>query len=251
MRVGILAFAAFVGIGGGVARAALTFSASGVYDPADSPSATLNSGNQADTAAASNNISLAAFQTAIQSAYNNDVGGVIDFENPTGTSDASIAATYGTSQASTLTITRGAFGGGGNIDASTGNNVVISGVRYMGLATNPDFNLTFSQPVTLFGITALARSDGGARNVDLTITLDDSSTVVWQQEAVAGENLDGNSADDTFFGYQAPAGRYITNVQFDNSGFVRFDDLGFAVVPEPASLSMLLLAGFAAVRRRR
>jgi hypothetical protein len=58
-----------------------------------------------------------------------------------------------------------------------------------------------------------------------------------------------------FFGYQAPAGKFITRIEathLNKSGnrFLAMDDLAFVVTPEPMTLALLAVGGLLAARRR-
>lgn len=122
------------------------------------------------------------------------------------------------------------------------------GGGYMGVTNlGSPATMVFNNPLSFFGITAIPR--GADRTTTLTATLSDSSTVVigtGVQTTAAG-----TQGQAVFFGYTAPAGLSINRVAITADGFVRFDDLAFAVVPEPASLGLLSLGGLAMLRRRR
>jgi hypothetical protein len=231
----------------------------GVYDAGSAIISPNLVPNQVDTTAASSNVTLADFKTDVLAAFNSNTGGVVDWENGTlNGGNQSIDAVYGTSQSQTLTIsltdtTRILQVG----TASNGESIPISGSNRTGLGsgTGNNFGLSFSQPLSEFGITVLVRS--GARNVTMGVFLDTTDApadVTFALEAIAdGGTGSINGTDDTFFGYKAPPGQSIAKVFFTNSGLIRFDDIGFVVVPEPHTwlLGVTGLLALALVRKQR
>ncbi|MCC7475223.1 MAG: PEP-CTERM sorting domain-containing protein [Pirellulales bacterium] len=279
MRMTILGFSAALAVAtsamlGFCPRAAnAAFITTGTYDE------TTNQGNNVDTEADDNNISLADFKTLIADAFVNDLGGVVDFDTTesgttglggadTGSGSSSggsnvMNAVYGTSQSNDMVITRLHREGG-----STTNNFKVaasaSGFESISGASAADadqkylystgsgsygFRLTFSQPIWAFGITFLSRVSD---SVDMQVGLSDGSVIDFTDETIDASV----GTDDTFFGYRETAGRTISYIRLasNNDGtYGRYDDLAFIVVPEPASVGSFLLMGLGgclAVRRR-
>ncbi|MCC7473807.1 MAG: PEP-CTERM sorting domain-containing protein [Pirellulales bacterium] len=265
------------------ARAA--FITSGVYDEA------VNQSNAVDVEAASNNITLAAFSTLVANAFAANEGGVIDFDytqpgtTGLGSGDISTLATqinsvYGVSQSATMRINRGLYNGSsGSAPTMSVSPSVAGGTQslsgfgasdaeqlHLGSQSGDgnDFRLTFTdssgttaQPVIAFGLTFLGRTDAGqSYTVVFEVGLVDLVGGGNPQTATfASETIDIGSGDDTFFGYQAPAGKMIQYVRSNNSRLARMDDMAFVIVPEPASSSAiglgLAIACSAAFTKRR
>lgn len=111
------------------------------------------------------------------------------------------------------------FAGGTAVIDGTGVN---AGGGYMGIVGDgtPCTLVFSSNPLSAFGITGLPR--GATRDTSIVFTLSDNTTFTTSDEVV------GTSA--VFFGYQAPTGKSITQVQIINpNGVNRFDDLAFVV----------------------
>ena len=104
--------------------------------------------------------------------------------------------------------------------------------------------LVFQTPALYIGLYDI---DQAGATVKLTYT--DGSTQNFSLDTTGGS---GNTAE--FFGFVAEGGLNITKVQMDASGDGGWgiDNLEYGVeaVPEPATLSVLALAGLAALRRR-
>lgn len=224
---------------------AVTFTGVGVYDEnvtIISPNATPN---QADTDAAvgvgvGTNYSVANFTTDVLHAYNNNLGGVCNFEGAVMTTEQSFDVTYGAAQNKTLTVTMTTLAGGiPTFNFLTGGDaasVPISGTQYVGnSAGGADFGYTFSKPLLAFGYTILSRTANRTVN-SMTFTLDDATTYVFSNEAIAASVSGTNGPDDTFFGYAAPVGHHIVSVAIDVSAAVRWDELGFVVKPDAPPL---------------
>jgi hypothetical protein len=233
----------------GTRALAITYTGVGVYDE----NATIVSpnliSNQVDTDAAAgvgsgSNVSVAQFTIDVLSAFNANSGGVVNFDGAAMTTEKAFDVTYGLSQANTLTVTLTTLAGAvPTFSFQTGgdaNSVPVSGTQYFGLSSGSDFGFTFSVPLVKWGLTALSRTQ--ARTVNsVTITLDDASTYLFSGEAITASTSGTNGPDDTFFGYAAPSGRTITSVAIDASSAMRWDEMGFVVVPEP---NAWLLGGF-------
>lgn len=217
---------------------------------------------------------LSAFKTAVQTAYNNNLGGVIDWETGAGTLTAS-----GSSANNDLLNVTTSYGTGNNRSLSVNFNV------QMGLYTNnvnsqvvstsgntsvipfdvntTSYTMTFGAGVIELGASALSRSTyitspvTGA-NFRATATYSGAGTTV------INYLLGTSGASDSFLYFAAPTGQTINSLRVEwvsdvggtlTAGQRRpvLDDLGFIVaVPEPSSAILLSLGALAAfsVRRR-
>jgi hypothetical protein len=107
--------------------------------------------------------------------------------------------------------------------------------------------------VSHFGITALWR--GSNRTGTVTVFFDDNTQLsLGSFSSTSGSGAGTvNQTPDVFFGYVAPGGKAITRIDIIGDGFIRYDDLGFVVVPEPsyfAALAGVCGLGFVLLRRR-
>jgi hypothetical protein len=228
------------------AEAAVTYTGVGVYDESTTIISPNTISNQVDTNAAAGtgvgtNLSVAQFTTDVLQAFNNNLGGVCDFEGPTITNDidTSFDVTYGAAQNKTLTVNLTTTSGGtpsNAFETGTANtSLPVSGIQYFGLSTGASYGLTFSKPLVAWGLTALSRTNNRTVN-SVTITLDDASTYVFGPEPITISVAGVNGPDDTFFGYVAPAGRTIVRVAMAPNSSMRWDELGFIVAPDPILL---------------
>ena len=221
---------------GGVAQA--DFDTVGVYDPDDDPHH-----NQVDqsgvyvshtgNAGPENVIDLETFQALIGPAFDADAGGVVDAEIERGSRDGSaIIANFGISRAKSVTFTDTTgnltHGSGG----SSGNRLPTSGDGRFSNAESPEdwvFDIspvTGGAPgevVTYFAGTLLYR-DNRELNPQVTATFSGGGTVTATADMPMG--APGHSLD-TFFGFVAPRGEGIVNVNFDLAGWTNLDDVAF------------------------
>ena len=239
VKYSVLMFATAVGMVGRSDSAQAAFITTGEYDEQTFQA------NAIDTEATSNNLTLADFKTDVATAFQADLGGVIPFDDFGSFAGTSFQVNYGVNQNKTLTVTRGLASGAagtapnfnmGNSDATvssvSGSAAADANRRYLASSSGDgsDWRLSFSEPLLEWGFTVLSRSDGANRTVALSIILDDNTSVPFTQETIAA------TGDDTFFSYKAPAGRTIKNVVSLQSGLMKWDDMGFIVVPEPSSI---------------
>jgi hypothetical protein len=104
--------------------------------------------------------------------------------------------------------------------------------------------------VSALGFIVDGRDDQNTQDGSIWVTLNDASEVKLDYSTfggVAGSGL--------FFGYQAPAGKFITGIEatrLNKSGnsFLALDDLAFVVTPEPMTLALLAIGGLMVARRR-
>jgi len=233
------------------ASAAVTTTVSGVYDEQTVALNAVDVQASGATAGTLVQVTLANFKTAVSSAFATGDGGVIHFDDAAANAgDTIIEALYGVGNTMTLTLT----GAGYQIGNAAINAAPISGGNYLrNTSSSGDQSFTFSSPLSHVGATVLARN--AARTLTATVTYDDNSTGVLSGVSIATNSASGaTSTPDTFFGFTAPAGRTIQSFKLSagTNNFFVVDDIGFVVVPEPATLG---LAGIAAVgilgRRRR
>ncbi|NQV36123.1 MAG: discoidin domain-containing protein, partial [Phycisphaeraceae bacterium] len=224
----------------------------GVYDPDDGPHH-----NQVDqsgvydshtgSAGPGNVIDLATFQALIGGAFEADAGGVVDGEGPDDSmgSDDIVTAFFGINGAKSASFehTSGnfSFGSGGG----SGNRLPLSGDHRFAKGDTNDFILTVGEVsggepgevITLFAGSLIER-DNRETTPEVTATFSDGSTVTATAD-MAGDDNSPNSKD-TFFGFVAPAGASIVEVDFQLNQYVHMDEMAFVTSifdlnPEQAS----------------
>lgn len=200
-------------------------------------------------------LKVATMTTAVANAFNNNTGGVIDWEPANGwVANAQNAlfqtVSYGTAQSGLLTITRNDGAGATFGPTTAGGSPTTSGVNYMGLQTASPVTFTFSSGLTDWGMTQINRF--ASRTVTFSFTLADATVVNYAAETQ--DPLANNSAANNWYGFHAAASNPLVGVTFTANGFTRYDDMAFIVaptVPEPGNLAVLGLGALAGVLRRR
>lgn len=209
-----------------------------------------------------NNVGNANFLTqanmsvAVANAFNNNQGGVVNWDSANGWVSGVNAlfstVSYGTSQSQLLTITRA----DGNATYTFGANnntptLTTSGDQYLGFQNSSSpVTLTFDKGLSAWGITEINRF--ASRDVTFSFTLADNTVINY-----ALQNQDptsGNTGPLNWYGFQASDANPLVKVSLVASGFVRFDDMAFiTAVPEPSSAALagLGLASLVVLRRRR
>lgn len=223
----------------------------GVYDEND-----VNTNTVDAEAGGANSPTLADFKTIVQSAFDMDRGGVINFDQGTYEADQdagvpnaarafTLTSTYGQSQTKSVSFTTPGVDDdtspeGFNPDSQS---VPISGNQHMGIFNQTGISFESSTPLTHVAITGLART--GDRRATLIATLLDGSEISTNEAAVT------NSADglDVFFALEAPnpLGNPIVGFRIEQNTYIRYDDLGFVTVPEPSTVAMLGVMGIVGV----
>lgn len=242
------ACAVALALAAGASAPALAATTVGVLNPNPNALVIVDSPNNVGNP---NFLTQAAMSAQVATAFNNNLGGVIDWEPgngwiANGQNFASHTVSYGIAQSSSLTISVN-----GTMGPTTANGTLASsGVNYLGFQQNVSPNtLSFSSGLTAWGMTELNR--GASRDVTFTFTLLDNSTISYALQNQSG------SGNLNWFGVQALDSNPIIKVNFVASGFTRFDDMAFIVsstaIPEPSTAALFglgLLATLGAARRR-
>jgi len=186
---------------------------------------------------------LSSFTTAVQGAFSTNYGGVFDF--PTVPSGNTIfRGMYGAGYSKQVELTTSATMT--IVQASSSLTPISSPYAVTTAADTSAYNVAIGRPtdvgtgqvlpnevVTQIGFAVLARNaaNGYPLDVQVTVSFSDGST-----QAVIS-NIDAPKAsDDTFFGFTAPEGLYITNLNFQSFSTgtttpkatrIGFDDFGF------------------------
>ncbi len=220
------------------------------------------------TGSAANLLSLSDFRMALTPAFAAGLGGVVDFESGNLENQAGDSDNDGGQFIRTTLGSRGyvfsSNNGGDDFDypgATSGNRTATSGTVTLGKDSgNVDFNFNIgpitggmpNEAITSFGITVIDRSGSGTATYTGTANFSGGGSVTSQFLL----SNDGNSDEDTFFGYIAPTGQSITSVYIDgsNSGlFTTVDDLGYiaTAIPEPSTTALFAILIPLLARRRR
>lgn len=264
-------FAAVVLLAVASASHAATLTAVGVYDRQGGSFE--GATNAVDRNASGNPLSSTlitdylGFKTAVELAFTQNRGGVIDFDSVTVSTpqfgqqgeSSHILNFPGGSMILNTPLRATTFGTDTAI--SLQNSAILRDTALSADVSSGVFNFGtisgFSPTDRLlsFGITYLGRNNTGT--VALFATYSDGST-----SPVLTSTLGPGANNDTFFGFTAPAGLYLQSVTVSGSGDIKtFDDIGFIFgtplpAPNPIPLPAASLAGTALlagglVRRRR
>ncbi len=238
--------------------AAFIFNTVGVYD-------SVANTNAVDRTAIGN---VSTFTTAVSTAYSANMGGVVTFDTYGSQSllPGPITAKYGTSLTKSVDISTdhtfnfqfspNIAGISGAENGGTGNFLFdpTAGNRFLTFTFGAITGGQVNEKVTQAGLTVLTRNGGGTPTIAVIATYSDNTT----QSASLAYTVSTAKNEDTFYGFTAPAGKYITSLQLDygSSGTdLRrgVDDLAFitSVIPEPTSIGLLGLSTLGLLARRR
>ncbi len=206
-------------------------------------------------------LTVGTFSSQVATAFTAGNGGVVNFESGVLTSpnanDASATMDILFGAGKTLQVTRN-DGTGMKVTSADSTRSPISGTKMLGLGgevvadtdtgQRNDFIFELgaitggaaNERVVAFGITLLSRNGNGWPNtVSATAQFDDGSS-----SSVTGVSMPkSNGGGDTFFGFAAPAGRYIAAVVIDlpvtgynadgspSGAYTSTDDLAFITAP--------------------
>ncbi len=232
----LVSFVLVLGLAVGAAEA--TFDTVGVYDPNDAPhhnqvdqSGTYDS--HTGNAGPENVIDLATFQELIGPAFDADAGGVVDAEDARGSKDGSdIIANFGVSRTKSVTFTDT----GGNLThgsgEQSGGRQPTSGNARFGKADSPADWVFDISPITGGVPGEVVTYVAGTviyRNIrelypQVIATFSGGGTVTAKADMPMGAPV---QSLDTFFGFVAPPGEGIVNVNFDMAQWTNLDDVAF------------------------
>ncbi len=183
-----------------------------------------NSVDKSATSDIGNQLSLSTFKANLVSAFNQNFGGVIDFDNGTLTA-TQITARYGASQASNIIIVNPNNGWAINSDPTA--RTAISGTTHLSKSGSAVFDFYFGtqSKVVQIGATLLSRTGASTVNFIGKATYNDSTF----DSVTASVSGISNGGDDTFFGFKAPAGKRIVRFTLTpaSTSFRSLDDLAF------------------------
>lgn len=243
-----------------------TFLSVGVYD---------ENGTEPNTVDTDIGGTLGSFTADVLNAFNNNRGGVINFQSGfTNSGSNTVIGTtfdvdYGAAASKTLALSSTSAieiwhnDTAGQVDTISDNNNLLPTTN----ATTFTLSLgaiTGGEPgevVSEIGLTVLSRSVWGTSpDVNITANFSGGGSSVLTSSI---SNSIGN--DDTFYHFVAPTGESIISLDFDNStgggnanqNRIPVDDLAFitsvptAVIPEPSGFLMVCLGSFFTLMRRR
>jgi hypothetical protein len=204
---------------------------------------TINGNGRTFTEATGNTINKTTFASDLATAFANDKGGVWNFDTPaTGgffvNSGETITLNYGASlnKSVVLTLSGNQINQAQNVAAEA-----TSGGFALGLATDGSTR-TFTLDTPMLEIAIFNTKRFSSATSALTVTFMDDTTAT----------TSGANGNDWFFHeLSGTLANPIKSFSLVQSGFIRYDDLAFVAVPEPAGLSFLGIGALVTLRRRR
>jgi PEP-CTERM motif len=205
---------------------------------------TINGNARTILEAGGSTVNSTTFASDIATAFANNTGGVWNFEGTTFNvlDGETVTLNYGISLAKSLVLT---VNNGGGVDSNQSNQPgeATSGTFVLGFGGGANTR-TFTPSTGLLelGIFNTDRNDATRLPV-LTVTFQDNTTA----------STSGANADNWYFhGFKTTGANPIISFAISQNNFVRYDDLGFVVVPEPATFVLFGLGslGLLALRRR-
>ena len=207
-----------------ITQANAALSTVGGYDP------TGDGSNNIDAEASGNDILLADFRTLVSDAFDNDHGGVVNFDSASSELNG-FTANFGLNSTLSLSVSAGSnnvVGSGSttgwNVANASGSNGATSDPNVLRGAWVWDFD--FGTGLTAVAITFIERNNDNP-TVVATIEL---------QDGTRPEKFNGTANNDTFFAYTALASNPIVSLELDtsdgNNKYHEIDDLAF-VLPVP------------------
>ena len=207
--------------------------------------------NSVDASGATSGILVGVFSTNVGTAYDNNLGGVITFDDAGAATltGSTFDVTYGLSGAQTLTISQSTINYYIDTPAAIGG-VPISGANVMRSGGSQNQSYAFSTSLQSLGFTIIARN--AARTGSIVLTYSDNSTATFALSVATATGSGSSITPDTFYGFNAPVGLGISKLDITPNGYLAIDDLAF-IIPEPSSgaLTLAALASTCFRRRRR
>jgi hypothetical protein len=207
-------------------------------------------------------LTVAQMTANVASAFDVGNGGVIDFDNGSFTDARTIDAQFAAGIKS-LRLTNsahdwqiGVLGSSSLSGAISGPNVIFNGAPtpfptpflnniVFGNVTDPISGAVLPERVTSFGFTIIDSSfNSSANTMHFDVNFSNNTTTSMNYTIPLAFQT-----QDTFFGWTAPLGAYITNVSFTANNNTAGEDWAFitSVVPEPTTASALMGMGLIGV----
>jgi hypothetical protein len=204
------------------------------------------------------------FSNAVAAAHGSGFGGVFDLPTTVAGSTTVFRGTYAGGvkrlQFTTSVNMQNATAGGGSFTPTSGGNLTTSSANQssihlrIGQIMDPVTELPISEAVSRIGFMVLSRT-AAAYPLDIraTASYSDGST-----EAVTANLANPRAVDDTFYGFTAPSGLFITNVLLQSfqpgtenpvADRIGLDDIGFMTqatdIPPPPAIYDINPANYA------
>jgi hypothetical protein len=214
-------------------------------------------------------LTIAQMTANVAAAFDAGRGGVIDFDNGSFTDARTMDAQFAAGGKS-LRLTNsahdwqiGVLGSSSLSGAISGPNVIFNGAPtpfptpflnniVFGNVTDPISGAVLPERVTSFGFTIIDSSfNSSANTMHFDVNFSNNTTTSMNYTIPLAFQT-----QDTFFGWTAPLGAYITNVSFTANNNTAGEDWAFITspVPEPtmaSALEMGLIGGFLPRVRKR
>jgi hypothetical protein len=213
-------------------------------------------------------LSAAQMRAAVATAFDSGQGGVIDFDNGTRTDARTIDASYAHGEKSLRIVNDARDWSFGNLGTAPLSGP-ISGARVLftgspspfptpypinisfGDITNPVTDMVLPERVVSFGLTMIDTTfNNSGINLNITVNYSNNTT----ENLITTVPL-GTNNNDTFFGWNAPAGTYIESIDLLANNNTAMDDFAFItapfVVPEPSSCMLAVACCWCAMKLRR